>query len=99
MFNAILRADSAIAVLLGALMLCLNVPAHADDLRSTTCVGTRWSQSCVVRWRADAGDAHFIEVPAVSKQGIAGSKLRDQAWQARCQSRMRQDRYGVVRYV
>ena len=90
---------TAIGGLAASIMLFMPGPAQADAIRSTSCVGTFWSQSCVTRWRDNVGDPHIIQVPPLSDQEIAASKERDRLWQARCQPELRPDRYGVPRYV
>jgi hypothetical protein len=90
---------AVISGLAASLTLLMPGPAQADAVESTSCVGTRWSQSCVTRWRDNVGDPHIIQVPPLSDQEIAASKERDRLWQARCQPELRPDRYGVSRYV
>jgi hypothetical protein len=89
----------AIAGLAASFTLLMPGAAQADKVRSTSCVGTYLSQSCVTRWRENVGNLHIIEVPPVPEQEIAASKERDRLWQARCQPEIRPDRYGVSRYV
>jgi hypothetical protein len=93
-----------LTIAIGALAAWLTsltpVPAQADSVESTSCVGTFWSQSCVTRWRDNVGNPHFIEVsPLRSEQDIAESKERDRLWQARCKPLVERDRYGVGRYT
>ena len=92
------QLTAAIGGVAASLTLFMSGPAQADAVRSTSCGGTFWSQSCVTRWRENVGNPHIIQVPALSEQEIAESKERDRLWLARCQPEVRPDRYGVARY-
>jgi hypothetical protein len=94
-----LNAAIAGPALLASLTLLMLSPAQADNVRSTSCVGSRWSLSCVTSWRTGVGNPHVIEVTPRSEEEIAESKERERQWRARCQPTLRQDQYGVSRYV
>jgi hypothetical protein len=89
----------AIAGFAASLTLLMPAPALADAVRSTSCVGTFRSHSCVTRWLDNVGNPHITEVPPLSEQDIAASKERDRLWQARCDPVIRPDQFGVPRYV
>jgi len=98
MSNRMLMA--AIGWLAASLSLLVPQLAQADAVESTSCVGTFRSQSCITRWRDNAGNPHIIEVPPLrSEQDLAESKERWRLWQARCKPLLDRDRYGVARYV
>jgi len=68
-------------------------PAAAESTRSTNCVSSRWSYSCVTRWQ------HYeprIQVP--TEQEVAEARARDQQWQSLCRPFIYQDDLGVRRY-
>jgi hypothetical protein len=74
------------------------VPASADYIRSTTCVGASGTSSCITRW-SDGGDPHIIQVPQpFSDDERTRAAARDRKWVARCKPVIHQDRYGVPRY-
>jgi len=82
----------SLAGLVTALALPIT-PAAADGTRSTSCVYTRGSHSCVTRWQ------HLeprIQVP--TEQEIAEARAREQQWQAFCRPYIYQDDLGVRRY-
>ena len=74
------------------------VPAAADYMGSTNCVGARGMSSCITKW-GEGGDPHIIEVPQpLSEDERASAAARDRKWVARCKPVIHQDRYGVPRY-
>jgi hypothetical protein len=95
MLNAVIGCAAALASLT---MLMLS-PAQADNTRSTNCVGSRWSVSCVTTWRGGVVDPYVRDLAPRSEQDIAESKERERQWEARCHPTTQQDRYGVSRYV
>jgi hypothetical protein len=97
MSNKILTAAAAGLAALAMLVLPL-MPAHADATRSTSCVGNYGSFSCVTNWRRDHKDAKDV-IAKPDPQEQAESKARERRWLARCRPVVRQDVYGVLRYV
>jgi hypothetical protein len=89
----------ASAVVLASMTLLMLSPAQADNTRSTNCVGSRWSVSCVTTWRSGVVDPYVRELVPRSEQDIAESKERERQWHARCRPMIQEDRYGVSRYV
>lgn len=74
------------------------VPASADYIRSSNCLGSGGMSSCITRW-SDGGDPHIIEVPQpFSEDERDRAAARDRKWVARCKPVIHQDRYGVPRY-
>jgi hypothetical protein len=74
------------------------VPAAADYIRSSNCVGAAGMSSCITRW-SSGGDPHIIEVPQpLSQDERDRAAARDRKWVARCKPVIHQDRYGVPRY-
>jgi hypothetical protein len=86
---------------LATLMLpILPSPALADSTRTLNCVGAAGSISCVATRRGGVANPHITQVPApVSEQDTAEQERRDKAWQARCKPVIRQDQFGVPRYI
>ena len=99
MSNRMLNAAIAGPAVLASLTLLMLSPALADNTRSTSCVGSRWSVSCVTTWRSGVVDPFVRELAPRSEQEIAESKEREQQWRARCRPTIQHDRYGVARYV
>jgi hypothetical protein len=99
MSNRILNSAIAGPAVLAALTLLMLSPALADNVRSTSCVGTRSSTSCVTTWRRGVVDPFVRELAPRSEQEIAESKEREQKWRTRCRPTVQQDRYGVSRYT
>lgn len=91
-------AVTGLAALAMLAMTSLNAPARADGVRTKSCIGSRWSYSCVSNWRKDAGDPHAATVPETDADDLAASKERDRRWVARCRPVLRQDEFGVQRY-
>ena len=88
---------------LAALMLTVTVaPAQTDGVRNTNCVGGGWwfSFSCVTVRRKGVVNPHVIHIPGpISEQQNVEFQQRDKLWQARCRPVVKQDDYGVPRYV
>ena len=64
------------------------------------CVGSRGLESCVTTFRKPNPNPHIIRVPApISEQEIAEQLQRDRRWEERCKPTIRQDDFGVQRYV
>jgi hypothetical protein len=71
--------------------------AHADGLAVGSCVGSRYSITCVSRWGA-AGNPYIRQVEPETEAEKALRADRDRKWEQRCQPLVYQDRYGVPRY-
>jgi hypothetical protein len=75
-------------------------PAQADGIRTFNCVGGRGSASCVSTWRHGIANPSIIPVPGPhTEQEAAESQQRDRLWDARCRPIVRQDDFGIERYV
>jgi O-acetyl-ADP-ribose deacetylase (regulator of RNase III) len=75
-------------------------PAQADGVRTFNCVGTRGSVSCTSTYRRGITNPYIIAVPGPrTEQEIADSQRREKLWDARCKPDVRQDSFGVERYV
>jgi hypothetical protein len=72
-------------------------PAHADGMMIGSCVGSRFSVSCV-RYFGSYGDPYVRLVRPASEAEKARSADRDHKWQTRCRPAVFQDHYGVPRY-
>jgi hypothetical protein len=94
------REWTAIAVAALAALTHLALPARADSMGSLSCVGTFGAFSCVAIHRKNVGDPHAKTVaePDAAREK-AESEKREKRWLARCHPTVRQDRYGVERYV
>jgi hypothetical protein len=99
MSNKMLNAAIAGPAALAALTLLTLSSALADDTRSTSCVGTRWSASCVTTWRGGVVDPFVRELAPRTEQEIAESREREHKWRTRCRPTIEHDRYGVARYT
>ena len=74
--------------------------AQADGTSTFNCVGTRGSESCVSSRRQGITSPYVIPVPGPrTEQEIAESQQREKLWEARCKPVIRQDEFGVERYV
>jgi len=69
-------------------------PAAADSTRSTNCIHSRGSLSCVTRWQYS--DPQAPQAP--SEQELAEVRAREQQWQTHCRPYIWQDDLGVRRY-
>jgi len=69
-------------------------PAAAESTRSTNCINTRGSVSCVTRWQ------HWEAQPPKppTEQELAEMRAREQQWQTYCRPYIWQDSLGVRRY-
>jgi hypothetical protein len=99
MSNKMLNAAIAGPAVLASLTLLMLSPALADNVRSSNCVGSRMSVSCVTTWRSGVVDPFVRELAPRTEQEIAESKEREQKWQARCRPVIEHDRYSVARYT
>jgi hypothetical protein len=71
--------------------------ARAGGLGVESCVGSRYSVTCVSRW-GGYGDPYIRQVAPATEAEKAQQADRDHRWQQRCQPLVYQDRYGVQRY-
>jgi hypothetical protein len=91
-----LLGSTAIASLVSG----LASPAQADATWTLGCVGGGASVGCVVTRHHGVVHPNIRQVPApVSEQENAEIKRRDQRWEALCRPEIRQDHFGVPRYV
>jgi hypothetical protein len=91
-----LLGSSAIAALLSG----LASPAQADATWTLGCVGGGASVGCVVTRHHGVVHPNIRRVPSpVSEQETAEIKARDKAWETLCRPEIRQDRFGVPRYI
>lgn len=100
MSNRTVNLAASLAALAVGAALPLNIaPARADSAYTLGCVGTRGSVSCVAA-KGGRSNPHIIKVPEpVSDEERAAAEARDRRWTARCRPQVRQDGYGVPRYV
>jgi hypothetical protein len=98
-----LTSESATwSVLALASLLLPVVPstAWAQSVITDNCVGTRGLESCVTMFHNPNPNPHIIYVPApISEQEIAEQLRRDKRWAERCRPTIKQDAFGVQRYV
>jgi len=67
---------------------------------TSNCFDTRNLESCVTVFRGGRLSPHVIAVPQpMSEQERAAAEARDRRWVQRCRPSIRQDRYGMPRYV
>jgi hypothetical protein len=71
--------------------------AHAGGLEVDSCVGSRYSITCVSRW-GGYGDPYIRLVAPETEAEKTLQADRDRKWQERCRPVVHQDRYGVPRY-
>ena len=83
-------------------LACTAASAHAQRFTDTvtgSCVFAYGTAHCVRQYRyndpGNSGIKHYGE-PA---NEVAEARERDKAWEARCRPILRQDAYGVSRYV
>jgi hypothetical protein len=69
-------------------------PAAAESTRTTNCVNTRGSVSCVTRWQH--WEPQAVKPP--TEQELAEIRAREQQWQTFCRPYIWQDSLGVRRY-
>ena len=71
--------------------------ARAGGIEVDSCVGSRYSITCVSRW-GGYGDPYIRQVAPATEAEKALQADRNRKWQQRCQPLVYQDRYGVPRY-
>jgi hypothetical protein len=96
MLTKVFRICFAIAVVTLVLWVSNALADTVRGSRTTTCVGAYGLGTCVENWYRSYDDNGPRQRTA---QEIAESEERDRKWAARCRPTLRQDRYGVERYV
>jgi hypothetical protein len=97
--STLLTARVAAAAALSLTILGVAAPANAGGLVSGGCIGSWRSFSCVTRW-GPAGNPFVRSVPQfLDESDQARAMERDRKWADRCRPVIRQDSYGVARYV
>jgi hypothetical protein len=86
---------------LAALPLSTTAPiAQADSVRSLGYMSPRGSTSCVSFCGSEPSNPHIINVPQPdSAEAQAWADARERRWVERCRPVIRQDEYGVPRYI
>src|SRR3954452_20579075 len=75
-------------------------PTRAETMITDNCVGTRGLESCVTMFRRPNPNPYIIRVPTpISEREMADHRQRDKLWEERCKPTIRQDDFGVQRYV
>ncbi|MEA2907234.1 MAG: hypothetical protein QOI12_4621 [Alphaproteobacteria bacterium] len=78
-----------------ALAFALAGSAQADGIRKVTCYGGRHSVNCVETWQRWTPQP---PAPPTAEE-LAQARERERQWEARCRPMLRQDNFGVARYV
>jgi hypothetical protein len=74
--------------------------APAQETQVINCYGAWRLESCVITYRDGRISPHVIHVPPpVSEEARSAAEARDRRWEQRCRPSIRQDRYGMPRYV
>ncbi|MGB6938910.1 MAG: hypothetical protein WBE14_19950 [Xanthobacteraceae bacterium] len=71
--------------------------ARAGGIEVDSCVGSRYSITCVSRW-GGYGDPYIRQVAPATEAEKAQQADHHRKWQKRCQPLVYQDPYGVPRY-
>ena len=75
-------------------------PAWSETVITNNCFGSRRLESCITTFRNLNPNPYVIHVPPpISEQAIAEYRQRDKKWEERCKPTIRQDAFGVARYV
>ena len=91
---------SAAFALVSLSLAVVPSPTRAESMINDNCVGTRGLQSCVTMFRKPNPNPYIIRVPTpISEQEMADHRQRDKLWEERCKPTIRQDEFGVQRYV
>jgi hypothetical protein len=95
--DGVRSTDSTLAAVVTALMLSAAQAdgIHADAMRSTNCFHGYGTVSCTTKWQR--WEPQTPQPP--TEQELAEIRDRERIWQARCQPSIRQDEFGVRRYV
>jgi hypothetical protein len=85
---------------LGCALLVMGLlPAQADVIFSTSCVGAGRSSACTtIRHRTFVLPAGAILWTACAEREAAEAAERERPWLARCKPAAEHDQYGVKRY-
>lgn len=88
---------AALALMAFSMMAAPARSQPGDNLHTSNCSGTRYSESCV--FRRGPFNPHVINVPGpTSDEERKAAAARDQRWVERCRPQLRPDRYGMLRY-
>jgi len=97
-----LSAGSALMLTWVLIWMAASAPAQAQRFTDTvvgSCVYSYGAAHCVRQYRyndpGNSGIKHYAE-PA---EEVTEAREREKAWEARCRPTLRQDYYGVNRYV
>jgi hypothetical protein len=99
-----MRAFVSLAALSVVGLACMPASASAQGQRFTdtvtgSCVFSYGAAHCVRQYRyndsGNSGIKHYVE----PVEEIAEAREREKVWEARCRPTLRQDYYGVNRYV
>ncbi len=94
-----LCAFTALVLICSAAYAFAQAPRFTDTVTSS-CVFAYGSANCVRQYRYnDPGNSGIKRYAEPSAEERAEAQERDRAWQARCRPVLRQDYYGVSRYV
>lgn len=94
-----LAAFAALA-LMGATSFASAQGPRVTDTITSSCVFAYGTASCVRQFRYnDPGNNGIKQYVEPSAEDVADARERDRAWEARCRPALRQDVYGVSRYV
>lgn len=77
----------------------MAAPARSEPGEGTrilNCYSTFYSDTCVETFHNGRVNPHVIHVPGASDEAAAA---RDSRWAERCRPVVRQDRYGMPRYL
>lgn len=84
-------------------LTAINHPAPAQRVTDTvvgSCVYAGGAAHCVRQYRyGDAGNSGITSMKEPSEEELAEARERDRQWVSRCRPVLRQDAYGVSRYV
>ena len=94
-WSARLGAAAALSVLAWSVFAC--TAASAGGIEVDSCVGSRYSITCVSRWGAYSDPYIRLIQPATEAEKAIAAE-GDRKWQARCRPVIFHDHYGVPRY-
>jgi hypothetical protein len=87
------------ALVLACMAACAYAQAPRTDTVTSSCVFAYGTANCVRQYRYnDAGNSGIKQYGEPAEQ-TAEARDRERAWEARCRPALRQDAYGVSRYV
>jgi hypothetical protein len=89
---------------LAAFVLAAGLPAssaQADWIRNSSCMGNWGGVTCTTHWRKTFNNNPYViySVAPASEEEERAAEARDRKWLARCKPVIRQDHYGVSRYI